>query len=182
MKVKREYAGLTREQLLEKAYQKGSDYLKNSGACSASTVAALHDILGFDPVLVKASTALSGGTAEQFLGSCGVLTGGILVLGYYNGRPIEQMSNKERIQENVDASQVSYASSMKLTDKFVAKYGTFICNQIHRQKLGRIFYAFDKDESVKFGAAGGPQLAAEIVGNGVCWVLEVLLDEGLIEL
>ena len=182
MKVKKEYAGLTREQLLEKAYQKGHDYLVNSGACAASTVAALHDIVGCDPLLVKVATALSGGTAEQFLGSCGVLTGGILVLGYYNGRPLEKMSDKERIQENVDASQVPYASAMKLTDKFVAKYGTFICNQIHRQKLGRIFYPFEKDESVKFGAAGGPKLAAEIVGNGICWVLEVMLDEGILEL
>ena len=182
MKLKKEYAGLTREQLLEKAYQRGHDYLENSGACAASTVAALHDILGFDPLLVKVATALSGGTAEQFLGTCGVLTGGILVLGYYNGRPIEQMSDKERIQENMDALKAPYGSSMKLADKFVDKYGTFICTHLHRQRLGRVFSPFEEDEAVKFKEAGGPQLAAEIVGNGVCWVLEVLLDEGIIEL
>jgi hypothetical protein len=180
--LKREYQGLSREQLLEEAYQKGGNYVRNTGGCASCTMAALRDILGFDAGLVKASTSLSGGTAEQFLGTCGVLSAGVLVLGHYIGRPAEKMSDKESIQENREAVKVSHETAQKLADKFVKEYGTVTCSGLHRKLLGRIFCLTDKEELGKFVNLGGMEVAADIVGKGARWVMEVLLDEGIIKL
>ena len=182
VKVREPYRGLSRKKLVETAYQKGHDYLINSSACAPSTVAALHYILGFDPMLVKASTFFSGGTAEQFLGTCGVLSGGILVLGHYTGRPLDKMSDEIRIQENIDALKSPFEIAEMLADRFIKEYGTFTCAHIHRKMLGRIFYLPDKDEMEKFKGLGGMQLAADVVGKGAGWVIEILIDNGIIEI
>jgi len=182
MKVRKEYQGLSRQELLDKVEEKGRGYLVNSMACAPCTVAALYDVLGFDAVLVKAATGLSGGTAEQFLGTCGALSGGVTVLGYYFGRPIEKMSDKEYIQANADAIKLPFEIAELLADRFVKEYGTFVCAQIHRQLFGRIFCLTDPDEVEKFKKADGLTKAAEVVGKGARWVTEILLNKGVVEL
>jgi hypothetical protein len=181
MEIVEQYRGLSRKKLLELGYQKGHDYLINSSSCAPSTVAALHDILGFDPVLVKASTSFSGGTASQYLGTCGVLSGGILVLGYYIGRPLNKMSDKMRLQDNIEALRLPNKVAQKLADKFIQEYGTFICAHLHRKMIGRIFCLTDELEEEKFKNLGGSQVAADIVGKGVGWVIEIMIDNGIIE-
>ena len=143
------YSELSREALLAKAYELGYNFTKNSGSCSQSTVAALKELLGFEPMLVKAATSLCGGTAVQHLGTCGALAGGIMVLDYYTGRPPENMSHREYIEENWDLLRRTFARPKLLTDKFINKYGSFLCPQLERRLYGRIFYASDPDEARK---------------------------------
>ncbi|MEJ2100219.1 MAG: hypothetical protein P8X68_09590, partial [Desulfobacterales bacterium] len=71
MIVKEKYQGLTRPQLLKKVYQLGVGYESNSYGCSQCAVAALHEVIGFDDVIVKVTTSLCGGTASQVVGTCG---------------------------------------------------------------------------------------------------------------
>ena len=184
-KVREKYRGLSRQELLDKVYELGSDFEKNSGSCSQSTVAALHELLDIDDVLVKASTSLCGGSAEQFLGTCGTLSGGIMVLDYFFGRPVEKMSYQERIQANIDALHSAFETPLLLADKFVNGYGVIICAQIQRQLFGRFFYLLDPDEREKFVEAGGtsdPDKCRRVVGNAARWVIEILLDKGAIKL
>jgi hypothetical protein len=91
------------------------------------------------------------------------------------------MSDKTRIQENIDALKSPFEIAEMLADRFIKEYGTFTCAQIHRRMLGRIFYLPDKDEMEKFKGLGGLKLAADVVGKGVGWVIEVLIDNGIIE-
>ena len=56
-----------------------------------------------DDIVVKVATSLCGGTANQFLGSCGALAGGVMVLDYYFGRPAAKISFKEQIENNLEA-------------------------------------------------------------------------------
>jgi len=181
-KVRDKYKGMSRQQLLDKAQEEGSNYLKYSYACAGGTVAALYDILDFDASLVKAITMFSGGTAEQFLGTCGALSGGLAVLGYYFGRPIEKMSDREYIQANMDALKTPYEIAGLLADRFIREYGTYICVQIHRKLYGRIFCLSDPGEVEKYMEVGGLEKSAEIVGKAVRWVMEILLDRGALEL
>jgi len=100
VKVREPYQGLSREELLNKVYEIAANYEINSYSCSQCVVTGLHEVLGFDDFLVKVATSNCGGTAFQLVGTCGGLTGGIMVLDYYLGRPVEHMSDKEVIKEH----------------------------------------------------------------------------------
>ena len=182
--LRKEYQHLNRAQLLQKSYELGRDYEMMSQSCSQSVVAALWSLLEIDDIVVKVSSSLSGGTAVQFLGTCGALCGGVIVLDYYFGRDIRHISHQERIQENVDASSSGFQIAQSLADRFWKEYGTIICVQIQRQLFGRFFYALDPDEIVKIEAAGAhsdPNKCGHIVGNATRWVMEILLEEGMIK-
>jgi C_GCAxxG_C_C family probable redox protein len=184
-KVREKYRGLSRQELLDKAYELGFNFEKNSYSCSQSVVAAIHELLEMDDVVVKVATSLSGGTAEQFSGTCGPLSGGLMVLGYFFGRPVEKLSYQERIQDNVDALLVSLPITQLLADKFVETYGTIICPYIQRQLFGRTWWLRDPDDLQKFEAAGGhsaPDKCCHVTGTGARWVMEILLDKGAVEL
>jgi len=71
MKVREKYQNLPRAELLNKVYELGVNYEINSYSCSQCTVAALHEVLGFEDLLVKAATSLCGGVAFQLCGTCG---------------------------------------------------------------------------------------------------------------
>ena len=184
-KVREEYRGLSRQELLDKAYELGFNFEKNNYCCSQSTVAALHELLEIDDVVVKVATSLSGGTAEQFSGTCGALSGGLIALAYFFGRPVEKLSYQERIQDNVDALFATFPAPQLLADKFWKQYGTILCPHIHRQLFGRTWWLLDPDELDKFEKAGGhsaPDKCCHVTGTGARWVMEILLDKGAVEL
>ncbi len=185
MKVREKYQGLTRRELLDKAHELGVNYERCSTGCSQCTVAALHDILGFDASLVRAASSSCAGQAAQVAGTCGGLIGGTLVLDYYLGRPIEKMSNTEFIQENVDVLLNAMGIAKLLFDRYIEEYGTVICPQILTQLFGRQFYLWDPEELAKFEEAGGhsdPKKCVNIVGNAARWTLDILIEQGAVEL
>jgi hypothetical protein len=185
-KVTEPYRGLSRDELLDKAYELGGAYEKNSYSCSQCMVAALHRILGFPDILVKAACSNAAGTAWQLMGTCGGLVGGIMVLDYYFGRPFEHMSDQEVIMDpNVGDLFVAQPIARLLLNKYVENYGTFTCGNIQQQNFGRVFYLEDPQEFQKLEDAGGhsdSQKAPRIVGNAAKWALEVLLDKGAVEI
>ena len=185
-KVGEEYRSLTREELLQKVYELGVAYEMHSFSCSQSTVAALYRVLDFPDVIVKASSSNAGGTALQLFGSCGGLVGGIMILDYYFGRPFELMSDKEVIQDpNIDSLMAAQPIARALCDKYVDEYGTITCAHIQRQIYGRVYYFEDMDEFQIFNEAGGhsdPNKCPRIVGNAAKWTMEILLDNGGVEL
>ncbi|UCC90582.1 MAG: C_GCAxxG_C_C family protein [Dehalococcoidia bacterium] len=185
VKVREKYRGLSRQELLDKAYELGFNFEKNSFSCSQSTVAAIHELLEMDDVVVKVATSLSGGTAEQFSGTCGPLAGGLIVLGYFFGRPVEKLSYQECTKDNVDALLASLPITQLLADKFVKEYGTIICPYIQRRLFGRTWWLRDPEELEKFEAAGGhsaPDKCSHVTGTGARWAMEILLDKGAVEL
>lgn len=74
IKLKPKYREFTKDQLLKEAYELGKDFEKNSWSCSQSTVATLHEILGFDECLVRTATSSCAGTANQLVGTCGAIS------------------------------------------------------------------------------------------------------------
>lgn len=185
VRVREEYQGYPRQALLDKTHKLGADYEKYSTGCSQSTVAALHDILGFDNSLVRAASSSCAGQAAQVVGTCGGLIGGTLVLDNYFGRPVEKMSDKEVIQENVDSLLNAMGIAKLLYDKYIEEYGTIICPHIQTQLFGRQYYLWDPDDLAEFEEAGGhsdPGKCTNIVGNAVRWTMEILIDKGAVEL
>ena len=182
-KVRENYQCLSREELLDKAYELGWNFGLYSGSCSQCTVAALQELLGFEDVVVRVATSSCGGQAIQILGTCGALVGGTMVLDYYFGRRREDMSyqgeaNKDKLFEAAGIAKLLY-------DKFIKKYGAMSCATIQQKVFGRIYWITDPDEAAKFDTAGAhsdPDKCMDIVGDAARWTMEILLDKGAVEL
>jgi len=178
------YSGLSKAQLLDKAYELGVNYTKHSYDCSQSTVKTLHEILGFNDVLVKAATSLCGGTALQMVGTCGALAGGIMVLDNYFGRSPELMSSTTLVEENLQPIFTAAAIAKELYDKYVEEFGSIQCVNVMTKVFGRPFYFPDPDELNKIEEAGAhtdPEKCGRIVGNVAQWVLEILINKEAIK-
>ena len=77
-KLRGKYKGLSRQELLDKAYELGFNFEMNSTSCSQCTAAALHEILDFEDVVVRVLTSSCGGQADQVAGTCGGVIGGTI--------------------------------------------------------------------------------------------------------
>jgi C_GCAxxG_C_C family probable redox protein len=185
MIVKEKYQGLTRPQLLKKVYQLGVGYESNSYGCSQCAVAALHEVIGFDDVIVKVTTSLCGGTASQVVGTCGALAGCIIVFDYFFGRPAGRLSSEVKIQDTLMALESAQEAPKELVQKYIGKYGTINCAGIMTQKYGRPFYLSDPDEFRKLEEAGGhadPQKCVGMIGQAASCAMGILIDKGALEL
>ena len=185
MKVRDKYRDLSRQELLDKAYDLGFNFEKNCGSCSQCTVAAIHELLDIDNVVVKVACSSAGGQCGRVVGTCGGLIGGTMILDYFFGRPVEKMSHQEGHPCNVEIHRDALDISQLLYDKYLKEYGTIICPHIQEQLFGRHFFFLDEGDLEKFDAAGGhsaPDKCSHIVGNAARFTMEILLDKGIIEL
>lgn len=180
--IKDEYQGLSKDSLLQKAYDLGIAYERHSYGCSQCTVAALYRILDFPVAIVKAASSNAGGAAGQLFGTCGGVIGGMMVLDYFCGRPFEHMSDNEIISDpNLEDLHHSVQISRQLVNKFIENYGGFNCTNVQLQLYGRVFYLADDDDMKKLEAAGGhsnPKKCPGVVGISSKWTLEILFHNG----
>lgn len=168
-----------KQELLDRVYRLGYEYEGKYGGCAQCAFAALQAVTGQENdetnAVFKALTALAGGIAGQGDGSCGAYIGATAFIGTMLGRTKDNFADPDRIRD-VTARMVD-----RLHEKFVEKYGTISCHQIHRKLYGRPFYIKDADEFQKFEAAGAHETGCTaVVGDGARWALEVLIDEGLV--
>ncbi len=171
------YRNLSHQKLQDKAYELGVNYERNSHSCSQSTVAALHEILGFDDIVVKVATSSCAGQALQTTGTCGPLVGGTMVLDYYFGRPIQNLSDIS-VRPSIGVAKLLY-------DKHIKEYGSIICADIQALLFGRVYHFDDPEEAKKFVEAGGPtdpKKCVNVVGNAARWVIEILFEKDVIKL
>jgi hypothetical protein len=185
MEVTEKFRNLSRQKLLESVYEMGVDYEKNSASCSQSTVAVLHEVLGFEAALVKAATSSCGGQAILSVGTCGGVIGATMVLDYYFGRPLDKLSAREKIPANMVALSNAIEMAKLLCQKYVREYGSILCPGIQNKLYGRSFRLNEPGEFKKFEEAGGhtdPSKCMSVVGNSARWVMEILLDMGVVTL
>ena len=122
---------------IEKAAELAFMYEETYHGCSQTTLAALIEAFGVGgPDLLRASTCLAGGVALHG-NVCGVLTGGLMMIGYLAGRDDLQMFNQ--YQRAMDSGKILY-------ERFEEKFGTVHCPEIHKLKFGRPFNLLDQKE------------------------------------
>ena len=179
MEIKETYRNLSRKELLETAYNLGANFEKNSRSCSQCVVASMHEILGFEDILVKVATSSCGGQVRRVEGTCGALIGGTMVLDYYFGRPADKLSAEVRNQENVNLISKAISVAELLADKIEKEYGTILCPGIHVDLFGRAFHFKNPQEGELFEQAGAhsdPTKCMSVVGNAAKWTMEILLN------
>lgn len=185
MILSEQYRKLELPQLLDKAFELGVAYEKNSGSCSQCTAAALRDILGFEDIVVKIATSSCGGQAGLSSGACGGVVGGTIVLDYYLGRPAHLVSATKMIPEGIGALGQAMEAARALCDRFVRQYGSILCPQVQTSIYGRSFNLQNPADWKAFQAAGAhtdPSKCMSVVGNAARWTLEILIEKGVVTL
>lgn len=179
--LSQKYRDMSRTEVLEKAGELGELYEKYSGSCSQCTVAALHEILGFEEVVVRVATSSCGGQAGLSVGACGGVVGGTIVLDYYLGRSVRNMSTTRVVPLGREELSRAMEAARSLCAKFVRHYGSILCPQIQTRIYGRSFNLQDPSDWEAFEKAGAhtdPTKCLGVVRNAARWTLETLMESG----
>ena len=168
---------MNREQILEKAYQLGFEGEHNVRGCAQCTIAAVQDALEIrNDAVYKSASGLAGGAGECIDGNCGGVSGGIIAMSMFFGRTRDEEASVQGRQDKY----VSFRMAAALHDKFMEKYGTVICGEIHEKIYGRAFDLRDDEQKQMFRDAGAHERedgCCAVVGDGARWATELILDE-----
>jgi hypothetical protein len=138
------------KEIVQKAYDLGSEYHAKYGNCAQTSVAALQEAVPFAPkdeLLIMAAAPLSGGATRTRDASCGAFTGAGLVIGSLCGRTRANFSGKAPLAGEL---------ILQVHDKFVETWGDVICTNIRTKVEGK---------------------CPAVVGKAAEWAAEVLLKQ-----
>jgi len=163
------------EVTIEKAMQLAWNYTQEYGGCSQVVLASIKETVGhISDEVFQSATGLAGGVARTG-NACGALTGGIMALSCFWGRPYNDFADpdKRRIR--------TFLISKKLVDKFQEFYGSPNCGKIQEKIMGRSYNLCDPKDFEQFAKDGGHiDKCTSVCANTARWVLEILNEEGLI--
>lgn len=155
----------------EKVNQLSMSYYKSCSGCAQCSVAALLEILDIEnDEIFKAASGLSGGIGLSTNGSCGVLTGGALVIGLLFGRDIDDFFVPM-------AAMTSYGLVKKLHDYFIKEFGSCRCADIQNNLFGRSFSPWDPGDAKAFETHKIHDHCAKVVGQGTRKTLEIITEQ-----
>jgi C_GCAxxG_C_C family probable redox protein len=160
--------------LLEDVEKRAFQFEKTYHGCAQCALGALMECFPMlrDPNGFKAATGLGGGVGLSIEGSCGGLTGGVMVLSLFFGRTLENLADHEGLRFR------SYRIANRLHERFVAEYGTSLCRGIHQHVMGRAYRLNHPDEWDQFLEAGGhSDKCPTVVGRAARWTAELLIEE-----
>jgi C_GCAxxG_C_C family probable redox protein len=155
------------DNIVERASRLAREYELKYFGCSQTVAAGLMEAFGIVcPDLLRSVTCLAGGIARRGQ-VCGVLTGGLAVIGYLTGRDdLEMLPQYQRAMD--------YGN--KLYQKFLEAFGTVSCSEIQSLKFGRSFDLLnpkerealhkrmeETGEGCQSVAGDGARLAAEVL-------------------
>lgn len=166
-----------KEAIIKKAYRSAFKCERDYRGCAQCTIAGIQDALGIrNDFIYKAGSGLAGGGGESIDGMCGGYSGGIMMLSAFFGRT----RKKEATEEGRKDKYNSFRMAAVLHDKFISKYGSVICGDIHKKLFGRSFYLRDDEQKEMFRKAGAHEdddKCCAVVGDGALWTTIIILDE-----
>jgi len=163
----------SKDDILEKVYEKGNYYEGKYGGCAQGVVAALSDLFNINETVFKMASGFSGGIADEAKGTCGTFSGSIMVISYFFGR--------DRKNYGLDGSKFKDCELIKkLRRRFLATYGGETCPVVQTFMFGKKYDFNNPDEVIAFEEAGAHRdKCTHVVGTAAKWVTEILLDEGI---
>lgn len=166
--------------LLRRAYESGFHNELTIRGCAQCTIKTLGEVTGnIQSLLFKAASGYSGGIAITGDGSCGGYTGGVLYMGSYVGRRLEEL---EKDGDKVCQYQ-SFEMAQRLHDKFIETYGNVTCARIHEQIFDKAYCLRTKAVRNEFEEAGAHRdKCTSVIAMASLWTTEILLAYRLIEL
>jgi len=169
--------GADRRELAERAYSSGFEYEKRYHGCAQCVIAALQDVLELrdeaGDAVFKAATSLEGGVGCEGDGHCGAYSGAVMIFGHVLGRERDDLADPAGTRRRTNAL------AQTLHGRFIERYGTVICQGIHRNLFGRPYYLRDSTELDKFREAGAHvDQCTAVVGRAARWAVEILGEAG----
>ncbi|MCD6122888.1 MAG: C_GCAxxG_C_C family protein [Spirochaetales bacterium] len=162
-----------KNKLMELAYSLGYEYEKNYRGCAQCTVAAVQDALDIkSDILFKAASGLATGGGLLCDGVCGGYSGGIMIMSSFFGR------KRENIDDDHDEKYCSFRMATYLHKKFINKYGSVICKDIHNKIFGRTYDLWNPEEKEAFNNAGAHETkCTEVVATASSWIVQLIFEE-----
>jgi C_GCAxxG_C_C family probable redox protein len=159
------------QEVLDAVFERARDNERRCTGCAQSTVAALLDTLDIkaDEVF-RAASGLADGIGLTTDGSCGALTGGVMVLGLVHGRTREEFSDPF-------AAMKSYQLAGELHQDFITRYGSCRCREIQQRLIGRSFNLLDPKQLAEAMEVGMLDHCSQVVGNSARKAMELILRE-----
>jgi len=163
----------TKKAIAQKAYELGFTYEQNYRGCAQCTLAALQDAFHLpDENLFRAASALASGGGLTCAGSCGGFTGGLMFMSSLLGRRRDYFDNDN------DFKYTSFELGRELHDRFVTKYGTVICSEIHSKLFGRTYDLYNSTDKQQFNDDGAhTDKCTSVVAQAAQWTAEIVYDE-----
>jgi hypothetical protein len=161
--------------LAQKAYDLGYKYEGQYGGCPQATMRALQDVYDeLDPDVFQAISGFTAGGGIEGDGMCGAYAASIYFLSSKCGRRLEDLDKDPDDPKAEELLFKTFDLVKKVHEKFMEKYGTIVCHQIHRKLYGRPYYLADHDELEKFDAAGAHDWGCtSVCGEAARWTVEV---------
>jgi hypothetical protein len=170
------------KKMSEKAYKVAQKMEAEYGECSQATIRGIQEAYGEkDDDIVRYLGNFAAGTGLQGDGQCGAYSACIYFFGTKYARDVKDIDTTKKIFSGNTTKALADLKAgrilvKKLHGKFIEKFGSIICHQIHRNLYGRPYYLLDEDEVEKFFAAGGHDKnkgAPIVCGNAAKWAIEI---------
>ncbi len=166
------------QEIPRQAYKLGTLYEKENHGCAQSTIRAIMeaaDSLHPEAYRQMAGFAAGGGCLTD--GNCGAYTAGIFFISMKTGRRLEDLNKNQEDPRASGQNALNFEMVKLLHDKFLEKYDTVICREIHKKLYGRNFNLLNKQEKTEFEQAGAHIWGCtETCGLAAQWTLEILLS------
>ena len=158
--------------MIDKATRLAYEYESKYLGCSQTTMAGLIEAFGIGgPNLLRASTCLAGGIARRGQ-VCGVLTAGLMVIGFLTGR--DDLAMFDQYQRAMEYANVLYV-------KFEEEFGSASCLDIQELKFNRRFNLQSSEEreelhrlmaETRRGCQDVASVGARLAGEIIAQILE----------
>jgi C_GCAxxG_C_C family probable redox protein len=162
----------SKEALASEAFRRAHELEARYHGCAQCVLVALMEI--FPEIrsaeAFRAASALAGGVGLSCAGSCGALSGGVMAIGLFFGRQIDDLSDPE------GRRFFAYRLGSALQKRFEKAYGSGVCKDIQRNTMGRSYRLSVPEEFDAFVKAGGhSRNCPKVVGAGAEWAAEIIL-------
>jgi hypothetical protein len=153
-----------------RAYESGFQYEREYHGCGQCTLAAiLESIDRFDETVFGSATALSGGLGLCGDATCAALTAAALAVGMVYPR------TRANFAGDREKKYRSFRMVQQLRERYVQRYGSVTCHDIHRHELGRPYDLRDEAEREAFEAAGAHvDGCTSVVARAARWAVEII--------
>ena len=146
---------------IERVKARAETYMRKHESCAQCILAAFMDELEIDDPLVMASAgAFHAGLSTSL--TCGIYTGGLMVLGLFMGR--------DRIEQGIDGLFPIMLPAQELVDRLRQKLGSSSC----RELTGVDFT--DMNQAVAFFGTDGHEKCIRRVAEGAEEIASFLKD------
>ena len=158
-----------KKEAVELAFKIGFESEASKTNCAQATFHAISTVLGIkNPQIFKSLYSLAGGGAASTYGSCGAFSGAMVTFSLFLGRTYAQWEEGKRGAESSKLADAFYK-------KFIDRFGTVICREIHQELFGRTFDFKNKKDREAFDNLGGhAEKCPSVVGVSSAWAVEIL--------